>query len=247
MSKTVLTKKIESALWSATHKMGVFGCFEVTFGWLGKERVDYITYDTKDVFRCYEIKVSKSDFNSLAAISFLGNFNYYVMPFDLYSEVCASIPETVGVYLYSENSNGFSYLESVKKAKRQEIEAEDKEMLKNSLIRSLSREQAKVVEEKIPLKLQYEKEQKKALENDLIKTKQAYNDLLSFVYNRFGYDWQYDFNEYLHTTSIKNRKEKQHSQLLEGFEKRSKLRKEGVFSDDDEGWKIRYNAETHFI
>lgn len=62
MSKTDKTLDLERRLWFATNKTGVFGCFEVTIGFGGRERVDYLTYDTKGVWRCYEIKVSKEDF-----------------------------------------------------------------------------------------------------------------------------------------------------------------------------------------
>jgi len=47
--KTELTIQLERDIWSATVKQGVFGCFEVTIGWFGKERVDYITYDTNGI------------------------------------------------------------------------------------------------------------------------------------------------------------------------------------------------------
>ena len=50
--KTEETKRLEMAIWNATNKQGVFGCFEVTIGWFGKERVDYMTFDTKGDFRC---------------------------------------------------------------------------------------------------------------------------------------------------------------------------------------------------
>ena len=70
-----------------TNKRGVFCCYEVTIGWYGKERVDYLTYDTNGVWRCYEIKVSKSDFYSKSHNTFLGHFNYYVMPEELYEQV----------------------------------------------------------------------------------------------------------------------------------------------------------------
>lgn len=60
--KTQLTLEIEQAIYEHTKNMGVFCCFEVTLGWYGKERVDYLTYDTSNTWRCYEIKVSKSDF-----------------------------------------------------------------------------------------------------------------------------------------------------------------------------------------
>ena len=47
MNKTQLTHELERQLWKYTKKRGTFGCFEVTIGWRGKERVDYLTYDTK--------------------------------------------------------------------------------------------------------------------------------------------------------------------------------------------------------
>ena len=57
MAKTEETLLIENSIYRETNRQGVFGCFEVTIGWFGKERVDYMTYDTKGIWRCYEIKV----------------------------------------------------------------------------------------------------------------------------------------------------------------------------------------------
>ncbi|YAR63260.1 hypothetical protein ACUIAK_09600 [Bacillus cytotoxicus] len=48
MAKTEITVEMERQIYSATTcNQGVFGCFEVTIGWFGKERVDYLTYDTR--------------------------------------------------------------------------------------------------------------------------------------------------------------------------------------------------------
>ena len=47
--KTKKTLKLEQDIYNATEKVGVFGCFEVTIGFFGKERVDYMTYDTKGI------------------------------------------------------------------------------------------------------------------------------------------------------------------------------------------------------
>ena len=102
MSKTEVTKQLEDCIYKSTQKMGVFGCFEVTIGFGGRERVDYMTYDTKGVFRCYEIKCTKSDFYSKAKKSFVGNYNYYVLTKELYEEVKKDIPKHIGVYVYSE-------------------------------------------------------------------------------------------------------------------------------------------------
>lgn len=135
MAKTELTKQLEKEIWNATYKQGVFGCFEVTIGWFGDERVDYMTYDTKGIWRCYEIKISKSDFHSKAKKTFVGHFNYYVMTKELYEEIKKEIPQNIGVYL-----EGYC----IKKAKKQELLVNE-QILKDSMIRSLYREYEKFI------------------------------------------------------------------------------------------------------
>ena len=39
--KTDLTLKLEREIWLTTVKQGVFGCYEVTIGQYGRERVDF--------------------------------------------------------------------------------------------------------------------------------------------------------------------------------------------------------------
>lgn len=92
--KTQETLEIEKKLYANTVQRGVYGAFEVTFG---RERVDYITVDRKGIWRAYEVKVSKADFHSRAAKSFVGNYNYYVMPEWLYEEIKEEIPTHIGV------------------------------------------------------------------------------------------------------------------------------------------------------
>lgn len=142
--KTEETLDCERKIYAATKKMGVFGCFEVTIGWFGKERVDYMTYDTKGVFRCYEIKVTKSDFHSTAHNSFVGDLNYYVMPQELYDEVADEIPKGIGVFV----ADKFSCY-CIRKATRRPREVSE-ETLKDSLIRSLSREVDKMLKSDNP-------------------------------------------------------------------------------------------------
>lgn len=142
MSKTALTEKIEKAL--CTEFFRQYGCLEVSIG-IGskiKERVDFMVYDHyNDVFKCFEIKVSKSDFKSSAAKSFVGHYNYYVMPHELFSEVANEIPPEIGVYIARPSRDGeFVWLESIKKCKKKELTSEEITMLKDSLIRSLSRD-----------------------------------------------------------------------------------------------------------
>lgn len=135
MAKTEETIKLEKDIFKATKKQGVFGCMEVTIGWWGKERVDYITYDTKGIWRCFEIKVSKADFHSKAKKTFIGHYNYFVMPSKLYEQVKDEIPNHIGVYCGSS---------LVKRAKKQELGV-DEQTLKDSMIRSLYREYEKKV------------------------------------------------------------------------------------------------------
>ena len=57
--KTDLTLKLEREIWLATVKQGVFGCYEVTIGQYGRERVDFMTMDTKGIFRLSLIHISE--------------------------------------------------------------------------------------------------------------------------------------------------------------------------------------------
>ena len=141
MAKSDTTIQLERNIWKTTAKMGIFGCFEVTIGWVGRERVDYMTYDTNGIWRCYEIKASKADFNSKSKNTFIGHFNYYVMPKELYDQVKDEIPKHVGVYIDG--------LWNAKKAKRQELSA-DEQVLKDSLIRSLCRVAEKIYQSENP-------------------------------------------------------------------------------------------------
>lgn len=133
MSKVVLTKKLSEFIVNATNKLNTFGCTEVTIGIGGSERVDYMTYDTKGVFRCYEIKSSKEDFYSKAKWSFVGHYNYFVMTGELYEQVYQDVPAHIGVYI-GDRSSAYP----IKRATKQESVQVD--VLKDSLIRSLSRE-----------------------------------------------------------------------------------------------------------
>ncbi|WP_186370641.1 hypothetical protein [Shouchella miscanthi] len=134
MAKTELTLQLERAIYKATIKQGTFGGFEVTIGWFGKERVDYMTYDTKGVWRCYEIKVSVADFRSKAKKTFVGHLNYYVMTEELFDKVKDEIPPGIGVYVHGWCK---------KRARKQELLI-DEQVLKDSMIRSLAREAEKL-------------------------------------------------------------------------------------------------------
>lgn len=153
MSKTEMTRKVEAALWQYNNVQGTFGCFEVMIGWLGKEIVDFITYKTTGEFRCYEIKVSVSDFNSKAKLSFYGDFNYYVIPDNLLDDLRKYTSKRfkkddpvifdrqiknsgIGLITVSEQGN----LNFLIKAKRKPVTHGTRATLLESTLRSLSRE-----------------------------------------------------------------------------------------------------------
>lgn len=132
--KTEVTINLEKAIRQVYRKIGVYGCFEVTIGICGKERVDFMTYDTKGIFRCFEIKCSKSDFYSSAKKSFYGHYNYYVMTKELYEQVKQDIPKGIGIYIYGE---------CIVRPKKQKLSI-DENILKDSMIRSLYRDSDKL-------------------------------------------------------------------------------------------------------
>lgn len=147
MAKTELTKQLEKAIIAETSDW--FGCLEVTIGWYGSGRVDFMTMDSKEIFRCYEIKISKSDFHSKHGHNFVGNYNYYVMPKGLFEEVKEEIPDYIGVYCgYEQSYKGKTYwsISLEKRPKKQELK-EDIGILKNSMIRSLYRDVCKLYQQ----------------------------------------------------------------------------------------------------
>lgn len=135
MAKTKQTIELEKLLWFNTRKMGLFACFEVTIGIKGNERVDFLTWETSGVWRAYEIKVTKADFRSNAAKSFVGHYNYYVMPAALYEQVKNEIPKGIGV----RTEGGI-----IKPAKRQELTVSH-EVLMTSMMRSMYRDSEQYV------------------------------------------------------------------------------------------------------
>lgn len=128
--KTEATRTLEQSIYLETRYRDMMGCFEVTIGYYGSQRVDYLTYDYKGIWRCYEIKTSLSDFHSKAAITFVGHLNYYVLTSELYEKVKCEIPDDIGVYVGRK---------LIKRPKRRALGIDEK-VLFNSMIRSLNRE-----------------------------------------------------------------------------------------------------------
>jgi hypothetical protein len=179
LAKTEATLQLERDIWSATQKQGVFGCYEVTIGWYGKERVDYLTYDTKGIWRCYEIKTSKEDFHSKAHNTFMGHFNYYVLTKELYEQVKGEIPAHIGVYVGTA---------CVKRPKKQKL-GEDEQILKNSLIRSLYREVEKQIRSGNPTTIERMTRTQNQYKRDMERYRKQYWGLLREVQEKYGLRW----------------------------------------------------------
>lgn len=164
--------------------MGTYGCLEVTIGFNGKERVDYMTYDSKKVFRCYEIKVTRTDFHSKCNNSFVGHYNYYVMPEELFEEVKDEIPKDIGIYAMK---NSFLYLKRAAK-RHQDVNVE---LLKDSMIRSLSRDAAKVFQCEDVSYMEMLKRDVARAEKEKYQEQQRYWALMKEVQALYGYHWRH--------------------------------------------------------
>ena len=160
--KTETTKRLEQLLANRFNKRNEFYVFECTIGWYGKEIVDCIMYNCNRETYCYEIKQSKPDFHSKNKLTFIGNKNYFVMPYKLYKEVKNEIPPEIGVLVaidrmepkeeqqidlfgnkrtkyFTEPTDGLKELYCIKPAKKQELKA-DKEVILSSMLRSMQRD-----------------------------------------------------------------------------------------------------------
>ena len=221
MPKTELTKNIEQALRKEFSRQGVFCCEEVTIGWYGKERVDFMTYDTNDIFRCFEIKITKSDFKSKAAITFCGDYNYYVLTPKLYEDVVSYIAKPIGIYVYENHR-----LTLIKKPQKQKSSV-DRDVIKNSFIRSLAREANKYHENFDELKYSSLKAEYNETISKHQKLKQKYNRLLLYLIKKLGYSFWHEVQMlYPHKKDLEDavRKEKLnkfelHRQLRTAFRK----------------------------
>jgi len=149
MSKTQITLDIEEALYFYGIECGEIIVEEVSMpdDW---GRVDTLACRTKPdgshQWRCYEVKVSKGDFRSKAKTSFVGHYNYYVMPNALYKTCVDEIPIHIGVMVYMPYEKdvvserlGKGTLTIVKKAKKQKLGVDEGQLM-NAFLHSLFRE-----------------------------------------------------------------------------------------------------------
>lgn len=184
MAKTEETLKLEEALKEQSRKKREYGCTEVTIGFKheghGDEIVDYMSMDAREVFRCYELKVSYSDLKSDNHLSWYGDYNYLVIsermrlrpiPYDNY------IPPYVGILAGTD-------LTVIRQAKKRNVSDENRGMLKDSLLRSVYWRMEQYRESAdVSLLKQYQKEKEALLQanEDMKKA----DDLMRFNYEDY--------------------------------------------------------------
>lgn len=185
--KTKETIELENALYAQSNQKREYGCTEVTIGFkhqgLGNEIVDYISMDSKNVFRCYEIKVTLSDLKTDNKKSFYGQYNYLVVSEDLYQRHPVwdnYIPPYVGILVGTS-------LTVRRQAKQKQITDDTIQMLTSSLLRTLyyKMDQYRNIQD-----LEENKELKKQLQ-ETIKQAELKEQALDYI------NWTYhDFEHY---------------------------------------------------
>lgn len=144
------TKEIENVAYKHLWKTGWYGCFEVAvpraiINKYHRERVDMLSYETNGIFRAYEIKRNKADFYSGHAWSWIGHYNYFIMPKELYNEVKEDIPEGIGVWcVYEDNryNRKYRWMSCERNPKKRELLCSSEDMM-FALMQGLSREYKK--------------------------------------------------------------------------------------------------------
>ncbi|WP_261805945.1 hypothetical protein [Lapidilactobacillus luobeiensis] len=151
--KTKLTLQLESTLYQFCLEQGAYVVEEVAMP-ADQGIVDTLSYQQlangEVQWRCYELKVTKADFHSQAKLSFIGHYNYFVLPQKLYEQVATEIPSKVGVLIYRafdqeavalapQTLRAPGFLTVAKKAQYQELQVDEQE-LTSHFISSLFRE-----------------------------------------------------------------------------------------------------------
>ena len=195
MAKTELTKIIEQIIINRHRRE--YGCPEVSigFGTAKDGRVDYMVMNSKGVFRCYEIKVTKADFRSSCINSFEGHYNYYVMPEWLFNEVAGEIPEHIGIFVLTSNQRD---IVSKKPAKKQNLPSERVLQLTQYLARSLARDANRYYEtqnEHIVPKLKCRIKELEKDNNYMVETRNKYLSELVSIENDLSLIYGDDFRE----------------------------------------------------
>ena len=141
MTKSARTYELEEVITLATARADRIGCPEVSLDDFGI--VDYISVDVggAHTVRCYELKISKSDFLSDNKKTFIGDFNYYVLPTELYYDVRNLVEDGIGIWLVDSRGR----VECKRQATRMTCQMSRKRIM-GKVLRALNRENLKHVE-----------------------------------------------------------------------------------------------------
>lgn len=158
MNRTEITKILSLSIQKHINPHNdtrIYWAKEVTFDYATSKavRVDFMKFKPinntvsgieKGDFYCYEVKSSSEDFHSKNGRNFVGDYNYYVMPEEVYEKVKNEIPYRVGVFVpEKKNYHGEWYdLKSAKKAVRKDRDRPALEMLL-MMFRSAARDREK--------------------------------------------------------------------------------------------------------
>jgi hypothetical protein len=143
MGKSELTRQIEKQI-LYQRKQGVLLCPETavnfTIDGSRTRNVDIMRYNRyNDEFTCYEIKISKTDFNSKNGHNFVGNKNYYVVPLELKDYVKEHIKDTdIGLIVYPSNR-------IAKHSQYRELDDKTRFMFMMNMAKGIERERQKLI------------------------------------------------------------------------------------------------------
>ncbi len=214
MAKTKETLELEKALDEVSRNKREYGCEEVTIGFKkdghGNEIVDYLTMDSKGIFKCYELKVTLSDLKTDNKKSFYGDYNYLVVSKSLYAKSPTwenYIPPYCGILVGTE-------LTVKKQAKKKDITDETKNMLKDSLLRSVfwkyeNYKDAQDLGKYRELQKQLEEKQQELLDT------QRENDRIIWTYHDYEHWYQKNHHDPSFTLEAASKQERSECMLRE--------------------------------
>lgn len=138
--ETQITKQIKKALYKSNYKFGRLKKFMVAecsirifenYRWRDEGIVDFIGVDNDRQIYCYEIKQSVSDLKTKNKLTFVGNYNYLVIPNGFYDKYQKEITERlskdlidIGIIEVDIETGKLFY---IRKAKGREIDVNVKE------------------------------------------------------------------------------------------------------------------------
>lgn len=140
------TKELEHLLYKYLWRKGWYGVFECAIPKclcrkVHRERVDMLTYETTGIWRAYELKISKADLHSSAALSWIGHYNYLVITEDLIEEAKKILPKDIGIYAAYKKGNK-KWIDLVRNPRKRELLCKHEDM-QFAMLQALSREYKK--------------------------------------------------------------------------------------------------------